>query len=333
VDCRRSSIGTATLSLLLLISACQETGGPSVVETKEAQAPVAAASRVAASPDILQWVTPDADLVAILSKEPAECKTADAGAEAQFLLGRLAFRSPFLLGGQAARNGLTCQACHSQGQVNDNFFVLGMSDKIGTADVTNFHFSKELGDDTFNPAPIPSLSDDVFGVDYSPDKPDLEALVLKLITKEFSGKDPNPDVLQGILSYIRALDDEACPPSNSLAEKDLLDFQLENISRSFALLSRQLYGPETQSFIVVALRAEIGSVYKRFPGNPALSQNLADLGQSLNERTAKLTKDQIVTASKTWASLEKKLKAEFDNSLYSSKAIQKWIENNRNANQ
>ena len=73
-------------------------------------------------------------------------------------VGRLAFRSPYLLGGQAARRGLTCQACHGQGQTNTHFFVTGLSSAPGTADVTSFHFSDELGDEAFNPVPIPSLS-------------------------------------------------------------------------------------------------------------------------------------------------------------------------------
>lgn len=325
MDCRRSSIGIATLSILLLTAACQETSGPNAVETNviETQAP-----SVAAAPDILQWLASGADFTTTLSQEPAECKTIEEVDEAQFLLGRLAFRSPFLLGGQAARNGLTCQACHSQGQINENFFVLGMSDKIGTADVTNFHFSKELGDETFNPVPIPSLSDDVFGVDHNPDKPDLEALVLKLITKEFSGSSPNPDVLQSILTYIRALDDKACTDTKILMEKELLEFQLTNISQSFDLLAQERFNPKTQSFAISALRAEIGRIYKRFPNNPAILQKLSDLGQSLNERTTRLSREQIIEAANTWVDLEKALKSEFERSLYNQEAILQWMDTN-----
>ena len=95
-----------------------------------------------AAPEILRWVHPEADIVSVLSEEPRECLSAQANY--QETLGRLAFRSPFLLGGQAARRGLTCQACHSQGQTNTNFFVVGLSDTPGTADVTSFHFSDSL---------------------------------------------------------------------------------------------------------------------------------------------------------------------------------------------
>jgi len=158
------------------------------------------------APEIINWIHADTDVISALSEEPRECLP--PAADIQTTLGRLAFRSPFLLGGQAARRGLTCQACHGQGQVNSHFFVVGLSDSPGTADVTSFHFSDVLGDEIFNPVPIPSLSDNIEGVDYAPDTKALEVFVRRLITKEFTGPEPTSEVEAALLSYLRALDDK-----------------------------------------------------------------------------------------------------------------------------
>jgi len=334
VDCRRSSIGKATLTLLLLLSACQETDGPLAIEADTSTPEIEIVSTgINAVPDILQWVKLDSDIVSILSQEPAECINTTSSDQEQVLLGRLAFRSPFLLGGQAVRNGLACQSCHTQGQINQAFFVTGMSDEIGTADVTNFHFSKSLGDQVFNPAPIPSLADDIFGVDHDPNKSDLENLVLKLITKEFSGKDPNPDVLKGLLTYIRALDDQSCPEPNALIGEDLLIYQLDHISQSFKILADGSFQPETQSFAIAALRSEIGRIYNRFPSSPELSTALAEVGQTLNERSSRLTKSQITDAGETWQSLRQRLINDYNKSLFNPAFIEAWAAHNKKTSQ
>ena len=179
-----------------------------------------------AAPEITRWIHPDDDIVTALSEEPCECLPEDASA--QDILGRLAFRSPFLLGGQAARRGLTCQACHSQGQTNSHFFVVGLSDAPGTADVTSFHFSDELGDEIFNPVPIPSLSDSIETVSFSGETDDLDKFVHRLITKEFTGPEPVPDVEAALLSYIRALDDRFCT-TPTIADEDLWQFNIRVI--------------------------------------------------------------------------------------------------------
>jgi len=150
------------------------------------------------APEIVNWIHSDVDVISALSEEPRECLPPIS--DTQTTLGRLAFRSPFLLGGQAARRGLTCQACHGQGQVNTHFFVVGLSDAPGTADVTSFHFSDVLGDEVFNPVPIPSLSDDIEGVDYTPETKALEAFVRRLITKEFTGPEPTAGVAKILIS-------------------------------------------------------------------------------------------------------------------------------------
>ena len=105
------------------------------------------------APEILQWVHQSANKIEVLTSEPAECLSKDMWLDQHrsLILGRAAFRSPYLLGGQAARRGMSCQACHTNGHINAHFYIEGLSQDPGTADVTNFHFSTTLGDDVFNP--------------------------------------------------------------------------------------------------------------------------------------------------------------------------------------
>src|SRR3546814_2043723 len=72
----------------------------------------------------LDWLAQEADPVAAVTKAPPECLAVpvDGAAARQVEAGRLLFRSPLLLGGQAARHGLTCQTCHVNGHDNPQFF-------------------------------------------------------------------------------------------------------------------------------------------------------------------------------------------------------------------
>jgi tetratricopeptide (TPR) repeat protein len=68
-----------------------------------------------------------ASLERALSAEPAECLVEPAGAEARrsVAIGRIAFRAPLLLGGQAARAGMSCATCHRNGRGNPDFLFPG----------------------------------------------------------------------------------------------------------------------------------------------------------------------------------------------------------------
>ena len=273
-----------------------------------------------AAPEITRWILPDDDIVSALSEEPRECLPEDASG--QNILGRLAFRSPFLLGGQAARRGLTCQACHSQGQTNFHFFVEGLSDAPGTADVTSFHFSDELGDEIFNPVPIPSLSDDIETVSFSPETDDLDKFVHRLITKEFTGPEPVPDVEAALLSYIRALDDRFCA-TPTIADADLWQFNIRVINESFAALQSEAQSKAARDFMMAALRVELGRLHDRLPNHPKLRASLVSISQKLN--TVKQAEPSIGPALSEWQRLEIGLAASYERSLFNKSAIEKWL--------
>ena len=249
MDYRRQTLGFLTsLTLITFASAC----GPKDVPQSDL------------SPEILKWIKPGTDIVQTLSVNKAECLTETARTDPNVYLGRAAFRSPFLLGGQATRQGLTCQACHMQGQSTSNFFIEGLSSEPGTADVTNFHFSEDLGDDVFNPTPIPSLADGLRGVDYTPDSRELEKLVTRLITKEFDGDVPHPDIFFGLLSYLRALDVNVCGATDAenaqVEGRALLDYHIESLTQAFDLIMTANYAEEPKQFMIASLRYELGNI-------------------------------------------------------------------------
>jgi len=275
----------------------------------------AAVYQTAEPPDIGRWAHPDADYVALFSDEPNECLAATPPTEQ--VLGRLAFRSPFLLGGQAARRGLTCQSCHGQGAVNDGFFVIGLSETPGTADVTSFHFSDVLGDESFNPVPIPSLSDDIEGVDFAPNSPELEAFVTRLITKEFTGPVPSPQVKAALLSYLRGIRSELCDTPR-LQQADLLAYKIRVIDQSFEALTTQDLPQDTLSFMTAALRIELGHLHDRFPNDPKLQAELVAISSAMRGaiRLAPMRDD--------WVNLKDRLAGAYKRSLFNPDIIRDW---------
>ena len=282
-------------------------------------------------PDIVLWSSVDSDIVSVLSQEPNECLPSHETVQdtQSVAFGRLAFRSPYLLGGQAARRGLTCQACHGQGQTNTHFFVTGLSSEPGTADVTSFHFSDELGDEEFNPVPIPSLSDDIEGVDYDPLKDELEKFVTRLITKEFTGPEPSRDIKQALLSYLRALNNKYCN-TPTLSEQALLDYKADIITESFSAILMGDLTQDTLNFMAAALRQDIGRLYERFPYEEKLQNSLAAISQNLNAKGGTINLQSIEEGSKKWNTVRNKLSQYYTDSLFNPATIRKWDKARRN---
>jgi len=271
------------------------------------------------APEITKWVHSETDVISVLSEEPRECLPPSA--DSQTVLGRLAFRSPFLLGGQAARRGLASQSCHGQGQVNSHFFVAGLSDTPGTADVTSFHFSDELGDEVFNPVPIPSLADGEEGMDFKTQ--DLDIFVRRLITKEFTGPEPTPDVEAALLAYLRALDNTHCE-TPTLKGNENLEFKLGIISSSLKSIPAQPLPKASHNFMLAALRVELGRLHNRFPNHPKLQAKLIAISADLN--SVKVENPDLSKIAKDWDSLEPRLRKAYESSLFNASAIQNWLE-------
>lgn len=155
------------------------------------------------------WLAPGQRLVALESKPP-EClaPAADEADAGLIAIGRTAFRSPSLLGGQAAMAGMSCETCHANGRRNDAFHFAGLSGDAGTADVTSSMMSSHRGNGVFDPRRIPDLAYPA-KISRDPASPALRVFVQGLITQEFDGDDPPPLAFKGLLAYVRAV--RPCP--------------------------------------------------------------------------------------------------------------------------
>ncbi|KAF0178800.1 MAG: hypothetical protein IV086_12905 [Hyphomonadaceae bacterium] len=160
------------------------------------------------------WTDPASDVALITTQRPGECL---ARTDALIETGRALFRSPQLLGGPAARVGLSCEACHTEGRVNVHFLLPELTDRPGMVDVTSEWASKVRGDGVANPAPIPDLvgvaRKGTFG---SHGERSLETFVKSVIVDEFQGHEPTPRAFEGLIAYLRALDPAACAPDGRL---------------------------------------------------------------------------------------------------------------------
>jgi hypothetical protein len=255
----------------------------------------ATAALAADAPPIraMLWVAKDADPMRAIGTAPTECLQlpADPALALKVEIGRAAFRTPVVLGGQAARAGITCESCHRQGRNNPDFQFPGVSGRPGTADVTNSLFSTHRGNGRDDPKPIPDLSGPKtrLKVDQAPAAAKLEPFIHGLITEEFDGPEPTPAVLGGLAAYVRALDPAACPadPRQPLSVKLLMDDARRALH---AAQAAQAQGDRpTAVTMVAAARARLGLIDERFSA-PRLISDLHAL-RAADARLAQLQAD------------------------------------------
>jgi hypothetical protein len=226
------------------------------------------------------WVARDADPARALGSVPTEClkPPADAALAAKVEIGRAAFRTPVLLGGQAARAGITCETCHRDGRSNPDFHFPGVSGAPGTADVTNALFSTHRDNGIDDPKPIPDLSGPKaqLKAPQDPAEQKLKPFIHGLITEEFDGPEPTPAVLEGLAAYVRALNPAACPAR----AREPLDVALLMSDARRALKAAQgaaAAGDDATAVLMVAsARSRLGLIDERFAA-PALAKPRADL--------------------------------------------------------
>jgi hypothetical protein len=284
--------------------------------------------------DEARWLDPRADRAAALTEAPAEClaEPADADARYRVALGRVAFASPALLGGLAARQGLSCDACHRNGHGNPAFLIAGVSGAPGTADVTSALFSTTRGDGTFNPVPIPDLTGAAGKARFGTMRPagDLRGFVHAVAVDEFQGREPPPAVLDGLLAYLAALRPEACP-ADPVAP---LGFgqAAAGLRRTAAVLAEALARGEAAAadFVLRSLAAELGRLHQRFPGIPAADARLPPLARELAALRPALA--DPAAARRALAGWRLRLEAALEalaahraDSLYDRDAVIRWL--------
>lgn len=259
----------------------------------------------------LRWLAAGADAVAALTRQPSECLPIGSDKNTAVEIGRAAFGSPLLLGGQASRAGLSCESCHRSGRGNVDFHFPGVSGPPGTADVTSALFSSHRGDGIDNPKAIPDLSapKSQLKIDQSPASDALERFITGLIVEEFNGAPPPPAVLAGLAAYVRALSPNCPAPGQTpISVASITD----NARRAVAAAQSALTAPNsvpdraTAEVMLLAARGQLGALNERFTG-PELAASRAYLSDAdadlLHALTALRADDPKVAAMlKAWQS-------------------------------
>jgi len=234
-------------------------------------------SALAFSPDG-RWLASGADASVALTRRPPECLAIPKDAETAYRveLGRAAFRTPLLLGGQAARAGIMCETCHRGARTNPDFDFPGISGAPGTADVTTSVLSSHRGDGIDNPKPIPDLAGPkaALKVSQDPDKAALEAFIHGIVTQEFDGDEPPPAVLKGLADYVRALSPGACPRAASEPVTAAADLATARRSVAAAIAALDHADTASAALMLEAARSQLGDVNERFEGQGAAAATL-----------------------------------------------------------
>ena len=267
-------------------------------------------------PDIAdsKWIHGDADLIAALTEIRSECRTATSDADRMHAirLGRVAFRSPVLLGGLAARVGMSCNSCHPNGHANDAFFVVGVSGKPGTADVTGSVFSKVRDDQIFNPVPIPSLLDSSARSSFGSVAPvaDLPTFLNAAIVDEFQGQPPTATIADALLAYVTSLQSSSCNAPAIIPVSLESDAQGLRETLGLILASLDRDDPSAAKFVLASLRAALGRVYRRFPESIEAREELIGLSLSLADVRLRLDDEKEERAARAMlASIQERMEA------------------------
>jgi hypothetical protein len=310
--------------------------GRSQARTRSLIAAAAALLCGGASPTALplrdaRWLQSQ-DLAADLTHQPAECRSryADPALERSAEIGRLAFRAPLLLGGQAARAGLSCSSCHRNGRTNPHFHFPGISGDPGTADVTASLMSSHRGDGIFNPKPIPDLAGDPakLKVSRDPKKDDLRRFIHGLITQEFDGPDPPPAVLNGLVAYVRSLSPKSCADQQTRGVQlnsmlDDVDMAVKLAHQSYAVGDRS-----TARVLIGAARSMLGAIDERFevPGNDSCRALLREADADLKAiELADVSALNFEAWQSKWPSRTQQLRAAEPQSLFSETVLRRML--------
>ena len=222
-----------------------------------------------------RWL-PAERLPQALAYAPNECLTtaADPQTARRIAIGRAAFRTPLLLGGQAARAGLSCDGCHRNGRGNPDFQFPGLSGAPGTADVTSSLMSSHRGDGVANPTAIPDLAGPAQSLKISRKRSGraLETFVRGLIVEEFDGPEPTRLTLDSVAEYVRALSPQACPGTaqHRIVLADYLsDARAAMRATHYAL---DAHDPATARLMLSSARTALGMIDERYAG-PELARD------------------------------------------------------------
>ena len=173
--------------------------------------------------------------------------------------------------------GLSCSSCHLNGRDNADFFLEGLSDAPGRADVTSNLLSKVRGDSVFNPAPIPDLAKKDGKQIRDRLSPEFRTKVHGLVVEEFDGQEPPKLVFDALISFMNAQDVSKCSdPSARTAVRAGGDVAEAREAMRLASLLEDNGERDAARLIARVARERLGAVYERF-----VSHDQADLREAL----------------------------------------------------
>jgi hypothetical protein len=266
----------------------------------------------------LRWIARGSDRVAVLTRLPPSCEA--AGETEQRRLGKIAFESPALLGGAAARMGLACSSCHLNGRGNVDFFLDGLSDKAGMADVTSSVLSRVRGDGNFNPKPIPDVGlrdgkqiKDRRGAEFA-------AKVHGLVEEEFDGQVAPKPVFDAVIAYLDGLDPAACG-TRAVWVDPLRDLDAVHAAYDGALAAQD---KDVSLFYLRAARARLERIHERYaaPEQGAIRQELVDISRGMEVLADAIRTDRKISVFEPgWDKLLVRLLGEAPRSLYDPEVL------------
>ena len=272
----------------------------------------------------LTWTAPGHELDVLL-EQPATCLD-PAIAPAQVRLGQALFNAPDLFGGQAARAAISCASCHNNGRRNPAFFLGGISDVPGSADVSSSFFSLVRADRRFDPVPIPDLAEPG-KIDRDPASGVLERFIRGLIVDEFAGNEPSTAQLVALASYVRSV--RPCPTRATEPRNLASDLALLSASIDGAIGLLGLHDPAGAAMLIKAARFRLGLIDERMAGPRLARLHKALLAASL--KLARLPMRQVVLADWLTAfdhSVTPQLVRAERQSLYNPGELDRWLAGN-----
>ena len=268
-------------------------------------------------PKELAWAQSDIDKNDFLNRTKTECINPKAELDTLrgIKLGRLAFQSPRLLGGQASRMGLNCASCHPASRSNSDFFIKQISSAPGNADVSHGFLSSKGSNGEFNPVLIPDLANRASMKIKDRRSDEFRSRLTQLIEIEFDGRPPPAAVFEAMRYYLENTDTKYCAKPNASKVIDL-DFDWQDLLDGVAVAQEAIAvnDQDTLKFAIDASRARLEVIYRRYGAEPvaALDALLIEFSRSL-EKVTQLEKPTaqaeqlamlIVDSEKLYAMLE-----------------------------
>jgi len=192
--------------------------------------------------------------------------------------GDMLFDSPLIFGSPARDVGIACSTCHNRSDINNRFFIPGVSHQAGAVDVDGAFFNPLFNDRRVDPLDIPSLRGLRFTAPYGRDGrfASLRDFTRNVIVNEFGGEEPTPFILDSLMAYLLEFDflpNLMLTPDGKLTEK-----ATEAARRGEKLFDRPFAGLDGKSCAACHIPSsnfldrrahDIGSVIEAYEGSRA----------------------------------------------------------------